>query len=149
MAVPFMTRSLRHEGEGFPTHPKSPGGPFIAGFTAMSGEPQHPASHAKPQPCYPLPMQVTFDIPDTLAAQLRAAGKDPARAALEAVLVEAYRTGQLYEGEIKRILGYGTRMEVHALLKEHNVPLNYDIEDLEQDRETMRWFNENAAAKAA
>jgi predicted HTH domain antitoxin len=94
-------------------------------------------------------MQVTFDIPDTLAAQLRAAGKDPARAALEAVLVEAYRTGQLYEGEIKRILGYGTRMEVHALLKEHNVPLNYDIEDLEQDRETMRWFNENAAAKAA
>jgi len=27
-------------------------------------------------------MQVTFDIPDTLAAQLTAAGKDPARAAL-------------------------------------------------------------------
>ncbi len=32
-------------------------------------------------------MQVTLDIPDTLAAQLIAAGKDPARAALEALNV--------------------------------------------------------------
>jgi predicted transcriptional regulator len=32
-------------------------------------------------------MQVTFDIPDTLADQLRAAGKDPASAALEALSV--------------------------------------------------------------
>ncbi len=32
-------------------------------------------------------MQVTIDIPDTLAAQLTAAGKDPARAALEALTV--------------------------------------------------------------
>ncbi len=32
-------------------------------------------------------MQVTIDIPDTLAAQLAAAGKDPARAALEALNV--------------------------------------------------------------
>lgn len=32
-------------------------------------------------------MQVTLDIPDSLAEQLRAAGKDPARAALEALNV--------------------------------------------------------------
>ena len=78
-------------------------------------------------------MQVTIDIPDTYAAALTAAGKDPARVALEALLVEAYQTGRMFEGEIKRVLGYGTRMQVHALLAEHRVPLNYTEEHLRQD----------------
>ena len=50
----------------------------------------------------PLTMQVTLDIPDTLAAQLTAAGKYPARIALEAWqdsaadgdVVEAVRQGR-------------------------------------------------------
>lgn len=84
------------------------------------------------------PMQVTFDIPDALAAQIAAAGKDPARQALEALLADAYRTRTLSEGEIKRILGYGTRMEVHQLLAEHGVPLDYTLEDLDRDREALR-----------
>ena len=78
-------------------------------------------------------MQVTLTIPDTLAAQLLAAGKDPARAALEALAVEGYRTRHLTEAEVKRMLGYGTRMQVHALLREHNVDLNYTVEHLQQD----------------
>jgi len=94
-------------------------------------------------------MQVTLDIPDALADQLRAAGKDPARAALEAVLVEGYRTRQLSEGQIKRILGYGTRMQVHALLSEHGVPLNYGIEQLNQDIETIRRMEAREMASAA
>jgi predicted HTH domain antitoxin len=94
-------------------------------------------------------MQVTFDIPDTLADQLRASGKDPSRAALEALAVDAYRSGHLYEGEIKRLLGYGTRMQVHQLLKEHGVPHNYTVDDLEQDRETMRWLSDHQSHQAA
>jgi len=94
-------------------------------------------------------MQVTFDIPDTLAAELTASGKDPARTALEALLVEGYRNRQIFEGEIKRILGYGTRMQVHALLKEHDVPLNYGVEDLEQDRETLRRMRDRKSPNAA
>jgi len=78
-------------------------------------------------------MQVTLTIPDELAAQLTAAGKDPARAALEALAVEGYRTQRLTEAEVKRMLGYGTRMQVHALLKEHDVYLNYTMEHLQQD----------------
>jgi hypothetical protein len=31
------------------------------------------------------------------------------------------------------MLGYGTRMQVHALLKEHDVYLNYSLSDVEQD----------------
>ena len=78
-------------------------------------------------------MQVTFDIPDTLAAQIIATGKEPSRAALEALAVEGYRTRQLTESEVKQMLGYGTRMQVHALLKEHDVYLNYSLSDVEQD----------------
>ena len=94
-------------------------------------------------------MQVTIDIPDTYAAALTAAGKDPARIALEALAVEGYRTGQLTSGQIKRILGYGTRMQVHALLKEHNVPLDYTMDDLEQDHKTMREINDRRVSTAA
>jgi hypothetical protein len=83
-------------------------------------------------------MQVTLDIPDTLTAQLIAAGKDPARAALEALLVDAYRNRQLTESEIKRILGFGTRMQVHQLLKDHDVPLDITIDDVHKDIETLR-----------
>jgi hypothetical protein len=36
-------------------------------------------------------MQVTIDSPDTLAAQLTAAGKDPARAGLEALSVSQWQ----------------------------------------------------------
>ena len=76
---------------------------------------------------------MTVTIPDDLAAQLTAAGKDPARAALEALAVEGYRAGRLSENEVRVMLGYETRMQVHALLKEHDVYLNYSMSDLEQD----------------
>jgi hypothetical protein len=78
-------------------------------------------------------MQVTLTIPDSLAEQLIADGQDPSRTALEALAVEGYRTQRLSEAEVKRMLGYGTRMQVHALLKEHDVYLNYSIADIEQD----------------
>ncbi len=92
-------------------------------------------------------MQVTLDIPDTLAAQLIAAGKDPARAALEALAIEGYRTGQLYEEQIRRMLAYESRFQVHALLKEHDVPLDYTAADFEQDMKTLHdLFPAKAAA---
>ncbi len=78
-------------------------------------------------------MQVTFNIPDDLASQLLAAGKDASRAALEAFAVESYRSARLTESEVRRMLGYETRMEVHALLAEHDVCLHYNAEHLQQD----------------
>jgi predicted HTH domain antitoxin len=83
-------------------------------------------------------MQVVLDIPDTIAAQLTAAGKSPARAALEALAVEGYRTGQLFEYDLREMLGYEVPMQVHALLSEHGVPLNYSAADLQQDIDTLR-----------
>ena len=78
-------------------------------------------------------MQITLDIPEEFAAQIIPPGKDPAREALELLAIEGYRTRHLNESQVRRMLGYGTRMQVHALLATHNVPLNYTAEHLQQD----------------
>jgi hypothetical protein len=78
-------------------------------------------------------MQVSFDIPDAMAAKLTAAGMDPVRAALEALAMEGYRSRALSEAEVRRLLGFETRMEVHALLAAHDLPLHYNEEHVRQD----------------
>jgi predicted transcriptional regulator len=57
-------------------------------------------------------MQVTIDIPDTLAAQLTAAGKDPARAALEALAVS-----QLAE-DYQRLLDLAAESSVEEAIRQ-------------------------------
>jgi vacuolar-type H+-ATPase subunit C/Vma6 len=81
-------------------------------------------------------MQVTLNIPDELAAQIVAGGGDLSRAALESLAIEGYRTERLSESEIRHLLGFETRMEVHAFLKEHSAWLHYSLADLDEDRET-------------
>jgi len=83
-------------------------------------------------------MEVTLNIPDALAAQIISEGKDPSRSALEALALEGYRTEHLSEAEIRQLLGFETRMEVHAFLKEHGAFLHYSLEDANRDRETAR-----------
>ena len=80
-------------------------------------------------------MQIKFEIPDELAARMISGGTDISRAALEALAVEGYRTELLSESQIRRLLGFETRMEVHAFLKEHGVYLHYSLTDLDRDRE--------------
>ena len=80
-------------------------------------------------------MTITVEIPEELANQLIPAGQDPARAALEAIALEGYRSDRLSEAEVRRLLGFETRMEVHAFLKEHGVFLHYTYEDFLHDRE--------------
>ncbi len=79
--------------------------------------------------------QVTLELPDELSAYLAASGQDLSRAAVEAIALEAYREKKLSTGQLRRLLGYHTRMQVHALLKEHGVYLHYDLADLEHDRQ--------------
>jgi predicted HTH domain antitoxin len=44
------------------------------------------------------------------------------------------------------MLGFSSRMQVHAFLKERGVHLNYSLDDLEQDRETSQGFEANRKA---
>lgn len=84
-------------------------------------------------------MQVTLDIPDDMAGRLASQGQDPARAALEAVAIEGYRSGALSAYQTRRLLGFETRYELDGFLKAHSVWEHaYGLEDLEQDRQTLR-----------
>ena len=55
-------------------------------------------------------MTITIEIPEELAGQLIATGQEPARAALEAIALEGYRSDRLSEAEVRRLLGFETRM---------------------------------------
>ncbi len=79
--------------------------------------------------------RLTLELPDEISAYLAASGHDLSRAALEAIALEAYRERKLSTGQLRRLLGYRTRMQVHAFLKEHDVYLHYDLGDLEHDRQ--------------
>ena len=80
-------------------------------------------------------MTITIEIPEALVGQLMAGGQDPARATLEAVALEGYRRDLFSEADIRELLGFETRMEVHGFLKEHGVFLHYTEDDLAHDRE--------------
>ena len=81
-------------------------------------------------------MEITLKIPDEIARQVASEGKDPARVALEALALEGYRTERLSESAIRQMLGFESRIQVHAFLKEHGVHLHYDLTDLDHDRVT-------------
>ncbi len=80
-------------------------------------------------------MHVEFEIPDEIAQALQL--PDLSCAALEALAIEAYRSEKLGRGQVQRMLGFTTPMQVDALLKEHNVYLNYTIEEYEKDIATL------------
>jgi hypothetical protein len=93
-------------------------------------------------PCYSLAVEITLKIPDELARQVAPDGQDPARVALEALALEGYRSELLSESAVRQMLGFETRMKVHAFLKAHGVYLHYDISDLERNQATSRHFRE-------
>jgi Uncharacterised protein family (UPF0175) len=97
--------------------------------------------------CYSRRMQITLNIPDDLARQVAPEGKDPARVALEALALEGYRSELLSESSLRQMLGFQTRMEVHAFLKQHGVYLHYDVSDLEKDRSTAQQVRANLHAQ--
>ena len=83
-------------------------------------------------------MKVTIDLPEDVTAALKGRWDDVPRHSLEAV--EGYRIGALTETQVRRLLHLETRFHVHALLKEHHVPLRYTEADLEDDLRAQREF---------
>lgn len=71
---------------------------------------------------------------------------DLSRAALEALALEGYRSVRLSEAQVRRMLGFRTRMQVHAFLKAHNVYLNYSVQELENDLESLKHFEQTLTA---
>jgi predicted HTH domain antitoxin len=82
-------------------------------------------------------MSVTIELPEEIEQQLETEWGNLPRRALEAVALEGYRSGVLTLAQLRRMLEFETRMEADAFLKQHGVYLEYSVEDLKRDRETL------------
>jgi hypothetical protein len=82
---------------------------------------------------------ISLNIPADLEKLLREAlGGDLERAAIEALALEGYRARRLGTAEVRRLLGLETRLEAEAWLASKGATSNYSLEDLEDDRRTIR-----------
>jgi len=87
-------------------------------------------------------MEITVKLPDDLAQH-----PDPSREALEALVIEGYRSGALSHHQASRMLGL-SRLEFDGFLKERDIYEHaYDIEDLERDRKTLRQLQSKGLLK--
>jgi hypothetical protein len=86
-------------------------------------------------------MQITLELPDDVAQSLEAQAKNLPRALLESFALEGYRSGKLTEEQVRKILDFGTRMQVDGFLKEHGLYLDYTLEDLDRETEISREFS--------
>ena len=85
-------------------------------------------------------MTIVLNLPEDIARELSAHEGDLSRAALESLALDwkGYRAGHLSEEQARRMLGFESRFEVHAFLKQHNTYHNYTQADLEHDLAVAR-----------
>jgi hypothetical protein len=86
-------------------------------------------------------VQITVTLPDDLAAPLLPDGQEPARTALEALALEAYRQRRIIAYQLRTLLDIPSRYELDGFLKQHEV-YDYTIEDFDRDLATIRELNE-------
>lgn len=81
-------------------------------------------------------MTIRFELPQDVEDELRERFGDLDQAAKEAFLIQSYRDGRLSVGQVAGILGRGV-IETQAWLSERGAPLNYSVDDLEEDRRSL------------
>lgn len=91
-------------------------------------------------------MQITLELPEDIVHELRSKWDDLPRAALESLALEAYRSRALTAAQLGRFLGFQTRTQVDAFLKEHEV-YDFTAADFEQDRKTLRQLRAREAQR--
>ena len=83
-------------------------------------------------------MRFTVEIPDEIAVNLQTRWKNVEQAALEAIAISAYRSGVLTRAEVARLLGFRTTLQVDEFMTHRGVLFPYDINEYEQDLDTIR-----------
>jgi Uncharacterised protein family (UPF0175) len=81
-------------------------------------------------------MQVAIELPEDIAESLRRKWKDLPRHTLEALALEGYRSGALTESQVRRVLGFKTRLEVNTFLRDHGLYYNYSPAEVDQEIRT-------------
>jgi hypothetical protein len=83
-------------------------------------------------------MTLSLNIPDDAAEALVGAwGAGIDRAALEGLVAEGYRSGKFGIAQVRRLLGLESRWDAEEWLGKRGIHLNYTIDDLRADRETL------------
>ena len=77
-------------------------------------------------------MQVIVDVPDELAAAFKRESGDPAKTALEAIGLEAYRERRITAYQLRILLGITSHFELDRLHKDCRIE-SYTAEDFEND----------------
>lgn len=86
-------------------------------------------------------MYISLEISDDLLPALVPEGQDPARVALEAWGLEAYRQRRLSGYQLRTLLGLPSRWDLHAMLKEHQISM-YTAEELEEELASLQAFRQ-------
>lgn len=82
-------------------------------------------------------MQITIEIPEEIGNQLKQNWQDLPQKILEALALEAYRNGIMTSAQIQQLLKISSRWETEQFLQKSHAYLDYTVEDLEEDMETL------------
>ena len=81
-------------------------------------------------------MIVTVSLPDEILLQ---DSDEVSRSVLEQVALDGFKSGQLTTAQVRRILGFESRLEVYDFLAAHGVPwVDYSVEDAERERALLK-----------
>lgn len=83
-------------------------------------------------------MKVAIEIPDDIGRVLAAKAGGVSRAVLEAVAVEAYRSGAITTAQVQQMLGLRSRWETESFLQRAEAYHDYTMMDLERDMAAIR-----------
>ncbi|MFO7992019.1 MAG: UPF0175 family protein [Thermoplasmata archaeon] len=82
-------------------------------------------------------VKAKIELPRSILNICRTDEKGLTETVTKTFIIELYREGIISLGKAAEILGY-TKTEMMAVLRDRNIPLNYDNEELEKDRETWK-----------
>jgi len=80
---------------------------------------------------YPWEMNISIEVPDTIARQMGLADAHAGRRTLEILAMEGYRSGDLSRAQVSELLNLSL-WETEALLKEHDCGLGLTVAEYEQ-----------------
>ncbi len=83
-------------------------------------------------------MNVAIEVPEDIAHHLAEQWGNISHRTLEALTLEAYRSGVITEAQVQRMLNLASRWEVEDFLKRTHAYLDYAEADLEQDIVAIR-----------
>ncbi|MDR3703300.1 MAG: UPF0175 family protein [Candidatus Sulfopaludibacter sp.] len=83
-------------------------------------------------------MNVAIEIPDEIGQVLAAQSGGVSRAVLEAVAIEAYRSGTITSAQVQQMLRLSSRWETESFLRRAEAYHDYTVDDLERDIAAIR-----------